>query len=138
MSTATVVNQSAAAASQHSPESMVTWFEIPATDFERAVHFYEAVFGIQLKRDPAWPGMAIFPYERPAISGCIVQARDSEPAAKGVMVYLNCNRKLDDVLARTNDSGQPIVEPKNHIPGVGWIARIIDTEGNCVGLHSVV
>jgi predicted enzyme related to lactoylglutathione lyase len=28
------------------------------------------------------------------------------------------------------------VEPKNHLPGVGWVAQIRDSEGNRIGLHA--
>jgi uncharacterized protein len=137
---------SAATATPSTPEQItpvfrnpvVTWFEIPAVDFERAVHFYEAVFGIQMRRDPKFPGMAIFPYEHPAVTGCVVDAQDAELISAGVCVFLNCDNKLDDVLERTTEAGQPILEEKNYIPTVGWVARIQDTEGNRVGLHAIL
>ena len=61
--------------------SVITWFEIPATDLERAISFYENSLAIRMHREPAWPGMAIFPYEneRPDTSGCVVAAKDSPP-----------------------------------------------------------
>lgn len=123
--------------------TVVTWFEIPAADFDRAVHFYEAVFGIQLRRELAWPGMAIFPYEQPGIGGAVVESKNvkpdgTEPSINGVVVYLNCDGKLDSVLARLTTVGGAVIEPKNHLPGIGWIAQIRDSEGNRVGLHAVV
>jgi uncharacterized protein len=118
--------------------TVVTWFEIPAADFDRAVHFYEAVFGIQLRRELAWPGMAIFPYEEPGISGCVVEGKDVKPSGNGVVVYLNCDGKLDAVLGRLADAGGVVIKNKNHLPGVGWVAEIYDSEGNRVGLHAVV
>jgi predicted enzyme related to lactoylglutathione lyase len=118
--------------------AVVTWFEILAADFERAVTFYESTFGIELRRDPAWPGMAIFPYECPAVGGCVVTSKDSGPADGGVTVYLNCDGKMDAVLKRVPASGGAILEEKNHIPKVGWVAQIRDSEGNRVGLHAIV
>lgn len=118
--------------------TVVTWFEIPAADFERAVHFYEAVFGIQLRRELDWPGMAIFPYEPPGVSGCIFDAKDIRPSGDGVVVYLNCDTKLDAVLGRLASAGGAVYKNKTHLPGIGWIAQIFDSEGNRVGLHAVV
>ena len=33
------------------PTPVMTWFEIPSTDFNRAVRFYQNVFQVELKRD---------------------------------------------------------------------------------------
>jgi uncharacterized protein len=122
--------------------TVITWFEIPAADFERAVHFYEAVFGIQLRRELDWPGLAIFPYERPGVGGAVVEGHNvkpsgTEPSTNGVIVYLNCDGKLDSVLARLTSVGGAVLEEKHHLPGIGWIAQIRDSEGNRVGLHAV-
>jgi len=118
--------------------AVITWFEILAADFERAVSFYEATFGVQLKRDPSWPNMAIFPFQPPTVGGCVVQAKDAGPADGGVTVYLNCDGKLDDVLQRVPQLGGTVLEEKNHLPNIGWVAQIRDSEGNRVGLHAVV
>jgi uncharacterized protein len=118
--------------------SVITWFEILAADFERAVSFYEATFGIRLRRDEAYPNMAFFPYQPPAVGGAIVPAKDAGPADGGVTIYLNCDNKLDAVLGRAVTSGGAVLEEKNHIPNVGWVAQIRDSEGNRVGLHAVV
>jgi len=120
--------------------AVITWFEIPATDLERAVNFYENSLAIRMQRDPGWPGMAIFPHEkeRPATSGCVVAAKDAQPVDGGVTIYLNCDGKLDAVLGRVAELNGAILEAKNHIPGVGWVAQIRDSEGNRVGLHAVV
>lgn len=138
MSTATVASTVPEQVAPAFRNSVVTWFEIPAIDFERAVHFYEAVFAIQMRRDPNFPGMAIFPYEHPAVTGCIVDSRDAELISAGVCVFLNCDHKLDAVLERTREAGQPVLEEKNYIPAIGWVARIEDTEGNRIGLHAIL
>lgn len=139
--TATELETSSASKPEAAPavrNAVVTWFEILAADFERAVSFYEATFGVELRRDPAWPGMAIFPYQPPAVGGCVVKAKDAGPADGGVTVYLNCDGKIDEVLGRVSGSGGAILEAKSHIPNVGWVAQIRDSEGNRVGLHAVV
>jgi predicted enzyme related to lactoylglutathione lyase len=60
------------------------------------------------------------------------------PSGDGVVIYLNCDGRFDDVLGRVESAGGSIVEPKSHIPTVGWIAQILDSEGNRIGLHAAV
>jgi len=115
--------------------STITWFEIPAADFGRAVRFYEAIFASPLRHEAAWPNMAIFPCERPGISGAVVGGENRRPSTDGVAIYLNCEGRIDAVLGRVEKAGGSIVEPKNHIPSVGWVAQIRDSEGNRIGLH---
>jgi uncharacterized protein len=116
--------------------STITWFEIPASDFPRAIRFYEAIFASPLKHDSAWPNLAIFPYERPGISGAIAHGEGHRPSPAGVVIYLNCDGRFDAVLDRVEEAGGAVVEPKNYIPNVGWVAQIVDSEGNRVGLHA--
>jgi uncharacterized protein len=118
--------------------AVITWFEILAADYERAVRFYEETLGVTLLRQPEWPGLAIFPYQRDvSVGGCVVKQKDAGPADGGVTVYLNCTGKIDSVLGRVPKAGGTILEEKNFIPKVGWVAQIRDSEGNRVGLHSI-
>ena len=121
---------------QETAISTVVWFEIPAEAFPRAIRFYEAVLGTSLIHEAAWPNLAIFPYQKPGVSGAIAYGDTFKPAADGVIIYLNCDGKFDAVLNRVDAAGGAIVEPKNHLPGVGWVAQIRDSEGNRIGLHA--
>ncbi|WP_181704327.1 VOC family protein [Chthonobacter albigriseus] len=117
--------------------SVINWFDIPAADFERAVAFYEALFGVTLKREamgPDQPG-AIFPYAERQASGAVVAAPHLKPSADGAVIYLDAADRLDDMLDRLPGLGGRIVTPRFDIPGVGGIAHILDTEGNRIGLH---
>jgi hypothetical protein len=118
--------------------STITWFEIPASDFARAVRFYETLFAAPLVHNSAWPNLAIFPYERPGISGCVAYGDGHRPCADGTVVYLNCEGRIDQILSRLETAGGKIVEPKNHLPNIGWVAQIRDSEGNRIGLHDSV
>lgn len=115
--------------------STITWFEIPASDFGRAVRFYETLFAAPLVHHADWPNLAIFPYERPGVSGCIAFGEGHRPCADGTVVYLNCEGRIDEILGRLEVAGGKVVEPKNHIPTIGWVAQIRDSEGNRIGLH---
>lgn len=118
--------------------STLTWFEIPASDFARAVRFYETLFAAPLVHNAAFPNMAVFPYERPAISGCVAFGEGHRPCSDGTVVYLNCEGRIDDILSRLEAAGGAIVQPKNHIPNIGWVAQIRDSEGNRIGLHDPI
>ncbi len=116
--------------------STITWFEIPASDFGRAVRFYETIFASPLRHEAAWPNLAIFPYQRPGVSGAIAAGEGHRPSGDGVVIYLNCDGRIDEVLDRVEKAGGSVAEAKNHIPSVGWVAQIRDSEGNRVGLHA--
>lgn len=113
------------------------WFEIPAHDLERAVRFYERVLGATLKRESFGPlEMAVFPHEKPAVSGAVVQGEGFTPSPSGTVVYL----ALDDVrpaLGRVDQAGGAVLVPRTELPdGIGVFAQIRDSEGNRVGLFS--
>ena len=51
------------------------WFEIPSTDFERAVRFYESVLEARLAREDMGPmTMGVFPHQKPLATGAVVKA----------------------------------------------------------------
>jgi hypothetical protein len=113
------------------------WFEIPSRDLDRAVRFYETVLGAQLAREDMGPlRMAVFPHQKPAPTGAVVQADGYEPATSGTVVYLS----LDDIrpaLARVEKAGGAVLLPVTALPeGMGVFAQVRDTEGNRVGLFS--
>lgn len=122
-----------------SAHNVISWFEIPATDFDRAVGFYENIFARTLNRNSMGPmQMAVFPYEQPGVSGAVVKDASYEPGtAKGTVIYLDCAGQLDTVLARVAAAGGKVALPRTELPGMGAYAHIIDSEGNRVGLHSM-
>jgi len=124
---------------QQQRESRVVWFEIPAADMDRACRFYETVLATGLNRGQFGPEtLAVFPYEKPAVSGCLCEMQGHQPSASGTVVYLNADPDLDAALARVEPAGGKVVVPKTALPpGMGHYARIQDTEGNLVGLHAI-
>jgi predicted enzyme related to lactoylglutathione lyase len=53
-------------------------------------------------------------------------------------VYLNCDPDLQPVLGRvTNAGGKILLEKTNIGDGLGYMAHILDSEGNRVALHSM-
>ena len=117
--------------------SVAVWFEIPAADHDRCVGFYEGLFGVEMHRDEMGPmKLAIFPYDDPGISGCVQSGPGCTPGADGSVVYLNCDGRLDSIIARVEKLGGTVASPKTALPeGMGAFAYIVDTEGNRIGLH---
>jgi uncharacterized protein len=121
-----------------SPHAL-SWFEIPATNFNRAKAFYEAVLGRTI--DPMVMGpttMGFLSSDPNAVGGAIVYSEDAEPSTLGTTVYLNGGDDLAPMLSRVERAGGSIAVPKTEIGNdFGFFAHFIDTEGNKVGLHSM-
>ncbi|MGQ9365518.1 VOC family protein [Azospirillum sp. ST 5-10] len=121
--------------------NVAVWFEIPASDFARAVRFYETVFQVRLveERCPrTGTVMGIFPAEGAAVKGCVVAGEGYVPGATGSVVYLNGGDDLAGPLSRVWEAGGRVVVPKTLIDeSIGHYAQFTDSEGNRIGLHSL-
>lgn len=124
-------------------KNAISWFEIPSTDLQRAQQFYETIFGIQLfAMDLPNIKMRMFPIDDPAtdIGGALVDSGGfhKPSATDGPLIYLNANPDVQLVLDKVEAAGGKIMVPKTEIsPEYGFMAVLIDTEGNRIGLHSV-
>ncbi len=115
-----------------------TWFEIPTTDFTRAIRFYENVFQVTLKRENIGGELAVFPGDDSSVNGALVHQEGYVPSATGAAIYLNAGSDLAPVLARAAAHGGKVLLPKTALPpGMGFFAHMQDSEGNRVGLHSM-
>ena len=116
----------------------VVHFEIPVDDLQRAIAFYEAVFGHELKR-VAVDGnqMAFFPADERAngTSGALAQGDSYFPGKQGTRIYFGVIN-IDDTLAKAVSLGSKVIYPKTSIGDLGWVAEFEDSEGNCIALHS--
>ena len=121
----------------------ISWFEIPATDIDRAQKFYETIFQIQMQpMDFQQTKMRMFPLDDPmkGIGGTLIDSGGfhKPSATDGPLLYLNGNPDVQITLDRVEAAGGKIVVPKTEIsPEYGYMAVFIDTEGNRIALHSV-
>ena len=118
----------------------LNWFEIPATDINRAKTFYETIFGIEMALDTMMGmTMAYFPQDmgNGKASGCLCKSDMHKPSMDGAVIYLNANPAMDNVLERIPAAGGSVLMPKTQIgENIGYMAFFTDTEGNKVALHS--
>jgi predicted enzyme related to lactoylglutathione lyase len=121
----------------------ISWFEIPATDLDRATKFYEALFDVQLiPMDMPNIKMRMFPLADMMnnVGGAIVDSGGfhKPSSSDGVLIYLNANPDVQHILDKVEAAGGSIFLPKTEIsPEHGFMAVIIDTEGNRIGFHSI-
>lgn len=124
-------------------KNAISWFEIPATDLNRAQKFYETIFVTSLTPlDLPNIKMRMFPLENPmtGVGGAIVLSAGfyNPSATDGPLIYLNANPDVQNVLDKIEAAGGKITVPKTEIsPDYGHMAVFIDTEGNRIALHSV-
>jgi uncharacterized protein len=123
-------------------KNVISWFEIPTTDLDRATAFYEAIFETQLvPLDMPQLQMRMFPLEDPmGVGGALTYAPGfyAPSQTDGPLIYLNANPDVQIVLDRIEKAGGSILVPKTEIsPDYGHMAVFLDTEGNRVALHSV-
>lgn len=119
----------------------INWFEIPVKDIARAKTFYEQIFNIEMHELDIGDGlkMVLFPAESGTVGGALIENKDwYKPSdSKGPLLYLNANPDVQQVLGRVEDAGGKINIPKRLITeDNGYMAVIIDSEGNRVALHS--
>ena len=116
----------------------VIHFEIHAGDPQRAITFYEKVFGWTFQK---WEGPMDYwlvttgPDSQPGINGGLIR-RQGEIDGQAVIAYV-CTvdvANVDESTQSATSNGAQVVVPKMPIPGVGWLVYCKDTEGNIFGM----
>ncbi len=120
----------------------VGWFEIPVENMERAIAFYEKVLDLKMSRNQMGPlDMAWFPWKEDGLGapGSLVFHEEFyKPSTDGVLIYLTAHSgDLENELSRVEKAGGRILQPKTKISDeYGFMALILDSEGNRIALHS--
>ena len=120
--------------------NFVTWFEIPVTDFNRAVEFYRTVMNTHIETVEYGPMMMSFfdigKTQRGAF-GAIVLGPGYEPSGNGVRIAFSCMDDMQAYLDRVEPAGGKIIQSRTQISEeYGYAARFEDPDGNRIGLHS--
>ena len=124
----------------------VGWFEIYVSDIARARAFYETMLHIEMQPLPSPDGMEsgfemlMFPSDMenqaPGSGGTLCRMDGFTPGAGGTLIYFSCE-DCGVQATRVATAGGQVFREKFSIAPYGFIALIIDTEGNMIGLHSM-
>ena len=107
------------------------YFEIPVTDLDRAINFYQTLLDIELERGSIHGyEMAFFPFENngAGISGALCKGDVYMPSIEGSFIYLFTS-DIDEVLRKAVELGSEILFEKTDA-GNCFVAEIKDSEGN--------
>jgi len=116
-----------------------TYFDFAVKDLHTAKSFFEHVFDWRLEKFPGMP----YDYYRiqagaedePGIDGGIGAIADT-PTAEGkplTQVTIPVS-SVDDCIARVEEAGGKVIEPKMSIPGIGWFAACAEPGGLLFGV----
>ena len=111
----------------------IVHFEFPANDPKRASEFYTKVFGWKFEK---WNGPMEYwmintgDPKQPGINGGMMKRGKELDTTRNTIGVAS----IDEYTKKIEEAGGKIVVPKAAIPGVGWFALFMDTEGNVQGL----
>lgn len=114
--------------------SRIIHFEIATDNPERAAKFYRKVFGWKIQK---WIGSATYwlvttgPNEEPGINGSIMEKMVQATAATINTVNVP---SVDKYVQKIIDAGGKMLTPKRAVPGIGYMAYCVDTEGIVFGI----
>ena len=117
----------------------VIWFEIYVQDMARAKAFYEAVFQVKLERlSGPGPEMWSFPMamDKVGAGGALTRMEGVPSGGNGTLVYFSCADCAVEAVRAAAHGGR-VQRDKMSIGEYGFIALVVDTEGNVIGLHSL-
>jgi hypothetical protein len=117
----------------------VVHFEVHASEPERLVAFYEALFDWRF--EPWGPPGAYWlirtgSAEEPGIDGGLLKRRGERAADGQAVNAFVCTVDVPsakDALARALELGATVAMPVDAIPGVGWLGYVKDPDGNIIG-----
>ena len=111
----------------------LVWFEIPADHLDRAKKFYKAMFGWTFNKLPAaindyWHIDTGGPDASPD-GGMMPRMHPQQPITNYVSVP-----SVTKAAAKVEKLGGAVCKPKTAVPGMGYFAICLDTEGNTFAL----
>ena len=118
------------------------WTDIPVNNLDRAIKFYSAVLGKEVKRlSDLGMEYGLLSHEEQNASGCLCIRGDSggvnnTPSANGPLIYLSVEGRLDGAVEAARANGGKILRARQQIGEHGFRAVIIDSEGNRIALHT--
>jgi uncharacterized protein len=121
--------------------NVVGWFELYVQDMDRAKAFYQKTFQVALEPLES-PGLELWAFPNPmgmgtpGCPGALVKMPGKDSGVGGTVVYFSCADCAVEA-SRGVQNGGTVQKEKMSIGEYGFIALILDTEGNMIGLHSM-
>ena len=114
------------------PQHTVCWFEIPVSDLEKSIAFYDAVLDTNLTIDNNGPNpMAMFP-TADTTNGISGHLYPGTPSEHGSTIHLVAPDDLAATRKRVEAAGGKVESPDIPLPsGAFFYAR--DLDGNSIG-----
>lgn len=116
------------------PKNFTVWAEIPVTDMDKAMSFYQAVLNTELRLNTDGPNpMAEFRTDGDA--GVAGHLYPGTPATngEGPTIHLSVEAPLEDAVERLKTAGGKVLSPPIQIPP-GRFVYCQDLDGNSIGL----
>lgn len=120
----------------------VAWFEIFVQDMDRAKKFYESVFQVTLRRlDAPFPEIELWAFPADTngygAGGALVKMKGAPSGGNSTRVYFHCEDCAVEG-GRVAGAGGRVQLSRTPIGEFGFISLVLDTEGNMIGLHSMI
>ncbi|MCK0096613.1 VOC family protein [Yoonia sp. F2084L] len=112
--------------------TIMAWGEIPVTDMDKAVAFYNEVFGYEMEIDNSGPNPMAVLGSMDSSAGAHLYPGKPAPDG-GNTIHLAITDKLEDGIDRCWKAGGQVVSPPIAIPA-GRFAYAKDLDGNSIGL----
>ncbi len=119
----------------------VVHFEIPAKDVEKLKKFYSKLFGWKIEKMPGDGPMEYWMIQtvpvddkgmlqRPGVNGGMYKKEGKENIPLNYVAVDSIDASMKQVKAL----GGKILQDKQEVPGVGWVATALDPEGNPIAM----
>ena len=113
-----------------------SYFEIQADDTQRALQFYETVFGWKFAKAEGLP-IEYWRIQTSVVRGGLLKRPVPAPPPQSGTNAFVCSMEVEDfdaVAQKIVNSGGKVALPKFAVPGTCWQGYFIDSEGNTFGL----
>ena len=112
----------------------IVHFDIASDDPPRAKKFYESLFGWKMQGPPGMTDYYLFETQDPkgnkGAGGGL--GKRGDPSQR-ITTYIGVDN-IDAYSKQVGALGGKVVQPKMTVPGFGYLAVCVDTEGNTFGL----
>ncbi|RED45767.1 VOC family protein [Aestuariispira insulae] len=117
------------------PEHFIVWGELPVTNLEKSIDFYQAVFKTELRIDDTGPQKIAMFVAADGDGGVAGHLYEGKPPASGTgpTLHFIVPDQLEDAMARVTEAGGKVVSDPIGIPP-GRFAYAEDLDGNSIGL----